>query len=340
MHLALDQAKRALGLTSPNPPVGSVIVRHGEVIGEGYHHKAGLPHAEIEALNHAKAHHPHHLPGATLYVTLEPCSTHGRTGPCTEAIQKAGIQRVVYGAHDPNPHHRGQAQKILTAAGLQVTTGVLEAECQELIRPFAKWVTTGMPYVIAKAGQTLDGFIDRPVGESQWITSEAARAHGRRLRGRSDAILIGAETLRRDNPMLTLRGGGLPGKEQPWRVVLTRSGNLPATAHLFTDEHQHRTRVMRDLPLVEVLRELGKDGVVTVLLEGGGNVLGQAFQHQLVDEAYWYIAPRFCGHGQASLGNTPLPQSIALDDVQIMTLNDNICIHGRPKWPAPSQPAN
>lgn len=335
MHVALDQAKRGVGLTSPNPPVGAVIVSHGKIIGQGFHRKAGQPHAEIEAIKDAQTYNPKQLPSSTIFVTLEPCCTQGRTGPCTEAIKAAGIKRVVWGARDPNPNHQGRAQEILTKAGLSVTTGILEAECQELIRPFTKWITTGIPYVIVKAGQSLDGRITRPPGEGQWITSEAARAHGRRLRSRVDAILVGAETIRQDNPQLTLREGFSPEKQQPLRVILSHSCRLPETAHVFTDEFKDRTWVIKDLSLPQVLAELGARGVVNVLIEGGANVLGQAFASQVVDEVHWYIAPRICGAGLPSVAGPGLSQSIELKNIKIMPIGDNVCITGQPVWPQP-----
>lgn len=331
MSLALEQARQGIGLTSPNPAVGAVVVADGEVIGKGYHQKAGLPHAEIEALKDAQDHAPDRVTGATIYVTLEPCSTQGRTGPCTEAIQKAGLRRVVWGAQDPNPSHVGRARQLLEAAGITVTTGVLEAECREILRPFAKWITTGLPYVIAKAGQSLDGRITRPEGEGQWITSEAARAHSQGLRARVDAILVGAETVRKDNPRLTLRNGVL--KEQPLRVVLTRSGSLPAEAHLFTDAYQDRTLVLRDMSFSEVLPELATRGITSVLIEGGANVLAQAFLERCVDEVCWYIAPRLCGAGLPVLAGPEWSQSISLQNVSIQAIGDNVCLSGQPLWP-------
>lgn len=334
MHQALDQAQRGVGLTSPNPPVGAVIVAQGKIIGQGYHRKAGGPHAEVEAIRDAQQYNPRLLPGATIYVTLEPCSTHGRTPPCTEAVKAAGIKRVVYGASDPNPAHAGRCDDIFFRERIDVTSGVLEVECRRLIRPFAKWITTGIPYVIAKAGQSLDGRITRPAGEGQWITNEAARAHGRRLRMRVDAIIVGAETVRKDNPRLTLRDGSSgSGKEQPWRVVLTRSGEMPPEAHLFTDEFKDRTLVMHGKDLPEVLAELGKRSVVSVLVEGGGIILGQAFRDRLVDEVYWYIAPRFCGGGRPSIAGAALPHSIELKEVTVRPMGDNVLMHGVPVWP-------
>jgi diaminohydroxyphosphoribosylaminopyrimidine deaminase / 5-amino-6-(5-phosphoribosylamino)uracil reductase len=340
MAAALDQAKRGVGFTSPNPPVGAVIVRDDAIIGQGYHRKAGEPHAEVEAIRDAATRFPKLLPGSTLYVTLEPCSTQGRTPPCTEAIKAARISRLVYGTMDPNPKHAGRVNEALQGSKVEVVHGVLDEECREIIRPFSKWITTGIPYVIAKAGQSLDGRITRPPGESQWITSEAARTHGRRLRMRVDAIIVGAETVRRDDPALTLRvGSAAQGKTQPWRVVMTRSGVLPPTAKIFTDEHRDRTLVMRGLDYPEVLRELGARGVLSVLIEGGGIILGRAFATQMIDEVYWYVAPRFCGGGRPSIAGMPLAASVGLDPVKVLPIGDNVCFVGHPVWSStPTQP--
>jgi len=336
MTLALAQAARGIGLTSPNPPVGAVLVMDDRVLGEGYHHKAGAPHAEIEALQDA-VRRGQNVKGASAYITLEPCSTHGRTPPCTEALIQAGISRVVYGATDPNPAHAGSAFQDLTTAGVDVESGLLEEECNRLIRPFAKWITTGLPYVIAKAGQSLDGRLTRPPKEPQWITSEAAREHAMALRLRSDAILIGAETLRKDNPKLTLRGDEIPeDKEQPWRVIVTRSGKVPKKSHVFTDKHKKRTLLLHgDFSFDDLLRNLGTHGITTVLLEGGGSLLGQAFDAGAVDEVFWYIAPMICGGGTMAVGGTGFgkkSRSVKLGDIWHETIGDNICVHGYPVW--------
>jgi diaminohydroxyphosphoribosylaminopyrimidine deaminase/5-amino-6-(5-phosphoribosylamino)uracil reductase len=300
MRLALAEARRGIGLTGPNPPVGAVIVKGGQLLGSGWHRKAGGPHAEVEALRAAEAAHgPEALSGATAYVTLEPCSTHGRTPPCVEALITAGVARAVWGADDPNPQHAGRAREILTDAGIDVLSGVLEEECREIIAPFRKLIATGLPWVIAKAGMSLDGRITRPAGEGQWITGEAARADAMKLRVRCDAIMVGAETVRQDDPSLTLRGPDIPeGKEQPWRVVLTHSGNLPPNAKIFTDGHSHRTLAYRGRPLEEILRELAARGVMGVLIEGGGRVLAAAFSERLVDEVVFYTAPLISGSGR------------------------------------------
>ena len=299
MRAALREARRGLGHTSPNPAVGAVIVRGGRIVARGFHRAAGMPHAEIEAICSLKK--AALSRGATLCVTLEPCSTHGRTPPCVEAIVRAGFARVIIGAIDPNPAHAGRGVKLLRASGIEVATGVLEDECRELNVAFNKWIVARVPFVIAKAALSLDGRPARPPGEPQWLSSAASRADAHRLRAQVDAILIGAGTLRADNPRLTVRG--VRGARQPWRVVLTRSGDLPKDAHLFTDAHRDRTLVYRRRPLENVLCDLGQRGVTSVLIEGGGEVLGEAFDRRLVDRVHFYLAPMICG-GPHVIGGT------------------------------------
>ena len=298
MRAALREAARGVGHTSPNPAVGAVIVRGGRIVARGFHRRAGAPHAEIEALGELK--NPAMARGATLCVTLEPCSTHGRTPPCVDAIIRAGFARVVIGTLDPNPAHAGRGVGLLRAAGLAVTAGVLESACRELNVGFNQWIVTGRPLVIAKAGLSLDGRLTRPPGEGQWLTSAAARADAMRLRAQVDAILIGAQTLRADNPRLTVRG--VPGALQPWRIIVTRSGDLPAKSHVFTDAHCDRTLVFRGKSLRAVLHELGQREVTSVLIEGGGRVLGDAFDRRLVDRVHFYLAPLLCGGPVPAIG--------------------------------------
>ena len=293
MRLALREAARGVGRTSPNPAVGAVIVKAGRVLAKGWHRCAGEPHAEIEALRALKK--PELARGATLYVTLEPCCTHGRTPPCTDAIAAAGLARVVVGATDPNPLHAGRGFAVLQKAGIAVTSGILAAKCAALNAAFNKWITTGLPLVIAKAGISLDGRLTRPPGEGAWLTSAKSRADAMRLRAQVDAILVGAGTVRADNPRLTVRGLRGSAGRQPWRVVLTRGGRLPEDAHLFSDEHRERTLVFRGKSLRAVLRALGERGCTSVMIEGGGALLGSAFDARLVDRVHFYIAPLLCG---------------------------------------------
>ena len=325
MHLALREAARGIGCTSPNPAVGALIVsRDGKkILARGWHRSAGLPHAEIEALNalrkkFAASSAADAARGATLYVTLEPCSTHGRTPPCVDAIIRAGFARVVIGAIDPNPAHAGRGIEILKKAGIAVVAGVLNEECRSLNAAFNKWIFSKMPFVIAKCGMSLDGRITRAPGEGQWLTRKASRADAHALRAQVDAILIGAETLRVDNPRLTIRNfsnetveknrarittKSVVEKKQPWRVIISRSGkNLPRAAHVFTDEHRERTIVFKKKSLRAVLRELGKREITSVLIEGGMRVLGEAFDKKLVDRVQFYIAPILVGGPKACVG--------------------------------------
>ena len=288
MREAIREARKGVGVTHPNPAVGAVIVSGQTIVARGWHRAAGSPHAEIEALKRARQ----RARGATLYVTLEPCSTQGRTPPCTRAIVEAGLARVVYGATDPNRKHSGRAAELLSRAGIEVHPGVLAGLCAALNREWNKWISTGMPYVIAKAAMTLDGRINSPP-ESRWITSEASRRDAMRLRSRVQAILVGGQTVRIDNPQLTVRG--ISPSSQPLRVVWTRSGQLPATAKIFTDEHRDRTLILKGISLRSALRELGSREIASVLIEGGGRVLGEAFDTSLVDEVCFYMAPILVG---------------------------------------------
>jgi diaminohydroxyphosphoribosylaminopyrimidine deaminase/5-amino-6-(5-phosphoribosylamino)uracil reductase len=295
MQLACKEARKGVGRTSPNPAVGAVLVLRGKVIARAWHRAAGLAHAEIDALRKVSS-----ARGGTLYVTLEPCSTQGRTPPCVDALIAARPRRVVIGTLDPNPKHAGRAVEILKAAGIEVCTGILEKECRELNPGFNKWITTGMPYVIAKAGMSLDGRITRPPGEGQWLTGRSARADVQRLRAGVDAILIGGATLRVDDPQLTVRG--VRGAVQPWRVVVSRSGDLPQAARLFTDEYRDRTLVYTGKGLRAVLRDLGRRGVTSVLIEGGMRILGEAFDGRLVDRVHLYVAPLLCAGPKLAIG--------------------------------------
>ena len=235
MKLALEEARKGVGKTAPNPPVGAVIVRDGEVLGKGWHRAAGQPHAEREALADAGN---LDLRDATIYVTLEPCSTHGRTPPCTDGIIAAGISRVVYACVDRNPDHAGRADALLRAAGIEVVSGVLAEEAGKILRPFFKVRETGLPWVIWKSAMSLDGRITRPPGEGQWLTGAEARTDVQQLRATVDTMLTSGETVRRDNPALTIRVPELlAGRSQPWRVVFSdRPESLDHDAAVFSDE--------------------------------------------------------------------------------------------------------
>jgi diaminohydroxyphosphoribosylaminopyrimidine deaminase/5-amino-6-(5-phosphoribosylamino)uracil reductase len=295
LRRALELAALGSGLTFPNPRVGAVLVRAGKIIGEGFHRRAGGPHAEVNAVRAAKR-AGHAVAGATLYVTLEPCSTQGRTPPCTGLILREKIARVVYAATDPNPAHAGAATRLLRATGVSVSSGTLAAEAMALNRDFNWSIVHRRPWVVAKIALSLDGKITTPPGDDRWLTSPEARRAAHELRWESDAILIGAETARRDNPHLTVRLPGKPrGKIQPLRVVLTRSGKLPRALHLFTDRHRERTQVFRSRPLADVIATLGAQNITHLLIEGGGHVLTKAFRAGLVNEVNFFIAPALMG---------------------------------------------
>ena len=311
MQQALQLARRGLGQTSPNPVVGAVLVHAGQVIGQGWHQHAGGPHAEIFALAGAPAR------GATLYVTLEPCCTHGRTPPCTAAIIAAGVRRVVVAARDPNPRHNGRGLAVLRRAGLRCDAGLLAAAATGLNGAFNQWITTGRPLVTAKAALSLDGQMATRTGDSKWITSADARQAAHQLRARADAVMVGARTVRADNPSLTLRHG-VRG-QQPWRVVVDARGRCPRTANLFTDAQRHRTIVCttanapvawqralarrdvtvlilpakhRHVDLPALFAELGRMEITSVLVEGGRALLGALFAAGLVDQVAFFFAPK------------------------------------------------
>lgn len=329
MRLALREARRGVGRISPNPAVGAVIVSaKGKLLARGWHRAAGMPHAEIEAARRLAR--PALARGATLYVTLEPCSTHGRTPPCVEAIIGAGFARVVVGATDPNPAHAGRGLRKLSAAGIEVTAGVLAEEAAALNRGFNKWIVTGFPFVIAKCALSLDGRITRLQSEGQWLTSDRSRADAHRLRARVDAILVGAGTVRADDPSLTVRG--VRGATQPWRVVVTRSGKLPAKARLLTDEHRERTLVYKGRSLAWVLRDLGRRGVTSVLIEGGAQVLGEAFDRRLVDRVQFYIAPLLLGGSKVAIGGRGISTAL-IENAEYRRIGDDLVLAGDVRRP-------
>lgn len=288
MELALSLARKGEGWTRPNPAVGAVIVRGGKILGLGWHHRAGQPHAEILAIRDAE-NKKNRLKGSTLYVTLEPCCTHGRTPPCTEAILRAGIARVVVAATDPNPHHAGRAYKVLRKAGVGVTHGILAQESAFLNRSFNRWIVEKRPWVVAKAAMTLDGYLVNPESSSRWLTGEKARKDVHHLRAQCDAILVGAETIRVDDPLLNIRG--VKCLHQPLRVVVTKSGELPRRAKIFQPTTGGETLVFQKKSWPVILDDLGKRGVTKLLVEGGGKVFSSLAKGGWIDELQLYFAP-------------------------------------------------
>ncbi len=272
-------------MTRPNPPVGAVLVQDGKIISEGFHKRAGSAHAEVNCLKSVVG----TLQSATLYVTLEPCSTTGRTPPCIDLILERGIRRVVIGCKDLNPAHAGRGLRKLRRAGVDVTLGVCRKEAEALIAPFAKRMLTGLPYVTLKLGVTFDGRIADSSGASQWITGPQARKRVQEMRRAADAVMVGAGTVRADNPSLLPR----PAKGRaPWRVIV--GSDIPKKSNVLTDEAADRTLVL-DGSLKKVLCDLAKRDVMHVLCEGGGELAGSLIRADLVDEFAIFMAPSLLG---------------------------------------------
>lgn len=291
---ALELAKRGDGHTRPNPPVGAVIVKDGKIIGEGYHKKAGTNHAETAAIADAKK-KGNDLRGATIYVTLEPCSKPGRVGACTDAIIAAGLAEVYYAVADPNPTNRGRAKRVLAKAGIKCErlaedpSRVVEA-CRQMIAPFKKHVTTGIPYVTVKLAMSLDGKICDDTGDAKWVSSAASRKLMGWERCRADAIMVGAETVRKDNPSLLSHN---KRNDDLIRVIISRSGKLPKKAQVFTDGAVNNTLVFKSPK--EALVELGKLGCMHVLCEGGLKLVRSMAEENLIDRWLNVTAPIVIG---------------------------------------------
>ncbi|MDP3722043.1 MAG: bifunctional diaminohydroxyphosphoribosylaminopyrimidine deaminase/5-amino-6-(5-phosphoribosylamino)uracil reductase RibD [Candidatus Omnitrophota bacterium] len=361
MRLALRLARQAQGHTSPNPMVGALVVRDGRVVGQGHHRRAGAPHAEVEALRQAGA----RARGATLYVTLEPCNHTGRTPPCCDAIIAAGISRVVVAAEDPNPITDGRGIARLRRKGIQVVRGVLESEAEALNEPFRKAMQTGLPFVMAKIGQSLDGKIAVAGGQSRWITSEASRRLAHRWRSRVDAILVGINTILQDDPLLTARAG-TPRPARPVKVIVDSRLRTPTTARCLSAQspaptliatagrHPARAAALARrgaevlvlpprqgrVPLRRLCRSLARRGIHSLLIEGGGEVLASALAERLVDRVVFFIAPLLIG-GRATPGAIGgdgagrLTQAIRLEDAVSRRVGPDWCIEGRVRYPRP-----
>ena len=301
MDAAVMEARKGLGHTRPNPPVGAVIVKDGRIIGKGYHHTCGCDHAEVDAIKNA-CRRKNDTTGATIYVTLEPCSKPGRVGACTDAIIAAGLARVVYGAVDPNPTNCGKAKRALARRGIACERldprSSQAALCRDLIRRFRKHVTTGLPYVTVKLAMSLDGKICDDDGDARWISSAAARKRTGALREQVDAIMVGGETVRRDNPSLLSHG---KRNDDLVRVIVSKSGKLPKTAQVFTDGAPNKTLVFDDAK--KALVELGRMGLSHVLCEGGLKLAVSLAEAGLVDEWITVLSP-------VVIGNRPIAKAI------------------------------
>lgn len=320
MARAWALALKSCGHTRPNPPVGAVVVQDGRIVGEGRHRRCGGDHAEAAALKDAARRLPgidFHTAPATVYCTLEPCSKPGRVGACCDALIAAGVKRVVWACPDPNPTNRGRAARVLRRAGIDTVCWAQERSVARrtlardiwatTLRPFAKHVTTGLPYVTVKLALSLDGRICDTMGQARWISGPASLRETATWRERADVVLVGAETVRRDNPSLlchTRRNDDL------WRAVVSRSGNLPQDAQIFTDAAKDRTLVYRDP--VEAVRDLGARGFMSVLCEGGFGLARALADADLVDEWVSILCPLVIGERPLADARRFLPQPPAV----------------------------
>ncbi len=352
MHEAIWLAKNAKGRTSPNPMVGAIIVKDGRIVGQGWHRMAGTEHAEVHALNMAGD----FAKGSTVYVSLEPCAHYGRTGPCAEALVKAGVSRVVIAMEDPNPKVSGKGIKILRDAGIEVSTGVLKEEAEKLNEVFLKWIQTGIPYVALKTAMTLDGKIATVTGESQWITNEGSRLKCHELRDVYDGILVGIGTVLADNPSLTTR---IPYGKNPTRIVLDSSCRIPLDAKMLQDgeapviiavtENADAERIKAveaagakvifagsgphvDLKLL--LKKLGEMEICSLYVEGGSEVDFSFLEQGLVDRVYAFIAPIIVGGTDAKTpvggkGFAHLKDAVRLRDIEYSTCSGDLLVTGR-----------
>jgi len=348
MLRALTLAEKARGRTSPNPMVGAVIVHNGSVVGEGFHARAGEDHAEVVALKDAgeKAR------GATMYVNLEPCCHFGKTPPCTNAIIRAGIRRVHMAMLDPNPLVQGKGQKILEEAGIETVVGECNQQAQELNEIFCHWICEKRPFVIAKFAMSLDGKIATHTGHSRWISSEKSRVYSHKIRNEVDAILVGANTIKKDNPRLTTR---IPDVEvkHPLRVVLDSRDGLSADSQIFSnqltgktilatthkrDDFQHIETISlpqakEGICIKALLDELAKRSITNILVEGGGTVLSSFFTQNYVDKVLAFVAPMIIGGDRAPTpvagkGIDHISQAFRLENLTVNRLAEDIMISG------------
>ena len=356
MRRALSLARKGVGKTSPNPAVGCVVVQGGEVVGEGWHRKAGTPHAEIHALRRAAE----RAGGADVYVTLEPCSHHGRTPPCADALISAGVARVFIGMQDPNPLVSGKGMAALRAAGIRVECGILERECRLLNEPFIKHVTSGFPFVILKSAMTLDGRTATASGDSKWITSEKSRKYVHKLRAMVDAVMVGVGTVVADDPQLTCRMG-VRGRD-PLRVIVDSRMRTPLDSALFSlaspaktviatitedparaaelEAHGAEIVLCKDedgkVDLADLLARLGSRGIQSVLLEGGRELAGTALRKGLVDKFLLFYAPKLLGGADgfglfAGDGPARMADAQVIRDVVVKRFGEDILVEGYPE---------
>lgn len=354
MRLAMQLAGNAIGRTSPNPLVGAVIVKDNRVVGCGWHRKAGTPHAEVHALNQAGE----LAQGADVYVTLEPCAHYGKTPPCAKALVEAKVKNVYGGLLDVNPKVAGKGFKILEDAGIHVEYGFLQDELRKQNEVFFKWIEHKKPFIVLKAAMTLDGKIATATGQSKWITNETSRAYGYKLRDIYDGIMVGINTVIEDNPMLTAR---VDGGKNPIRIVVDSSLKIDINANVVQDksaktiiattDKADKDKILKlqaqDVDVIVVDKDendkvdieklldiLGQKNICSILVEGGATLSGSFVAKKLVDKVYFFIAPKIIGGKEAKTpvagtGILNLQEALALKDIQIEKLEEDILIIGR-----------
>jgi diaminohydroxyphosphoribosylaminopyrimidine deaminase/5-amino-6-(5-phosphoribosylamino)uracil reductase len=330
---AIELASAARGKTSPNPCVGAVVVKRGMIVGKGYHRYAGGPHAEVYALKQAGK----KAKGATLYVSLEPCRHYGKTPPCVDMIRESGIKRVVAAMKDPNPLNNGKGLAALRRYGIRSESGIMQKEARELNRPFIKYMEEKMPFVAVKAAQTLDGKIATRTGDSKWVSNEASRRFVHKLRSEADAVIVGANTVVKDDPLLTARIKGIRAK-QPLRVILAGRNGIPGNAKVLHSRGGKALVMMPDrktgkVAIKKLLRVLAGRGVMSVLIEGGGEVIASAFREKVVDKVYFFIAPKIAGGRDAKSsvegdGVANMKDSVVIRDITLHDMAGDILIEG------------
>lgn len=352
MRMALKLAEKGSGKTSPNPLVGAVIVKNGKIIGSGYHRQAGDRHAEVIALQQSGK----NSKSATLYVNLEPCGHFGQTPPCSEEIIKSGIKRVVCAMVDPNPKVNGKGIEILKKNKIKVEVGLLEEEAKKLNEVYLKYVSTGLPFVILKWASTMDGKIATLDGDSKWISNEISRKITHQLRSQADAVLVGVETVKKDNPELNTR---LVRGNNPVKIILDTKGRIPLNSKIVSNAKSERTILatvcadkekfensnlevwkLREgkngqVDLLSLLKKAGENKITSILVEGGQKVLTSFMQEKLVDKIYCFVSPKIIGKGLdtfVELGIGKIADSVQLKGVGIKKIGDNVLISGYPVW--------
>ena len=355
METALALAAKGMGTASPNPMVGAVVVNNGQIVGKGYHHKAGGPHAEVYAIDEAGA----AAKGGTLYITLEPCNHTGRTPPCTQKILSAGICRVVTAMADPNPHVTGGGHAFLQNQGVVIETGVCEMQARKLNESFIKWIQTRRPFVLAKCASTLDGRIATRTGDAKWVTSDASRRYVHELRQWADAILVGIGTVTADDPQLTTRLASGEGRD-PIRVILDTHCRIPPNAQVLRVSSDsdtilvvgekvpvHRLKAVEG-PRVRILKvseqqgridwnplmeELGRMPITSVLIEGGSRVLSSAFKADVVDKVMFFYAPKILGGDDGfpicrGEGPALMREAMRVNNISVRRFDDDVMVEG------------